>query len=147
MLVLPGLGVLSKLLKGKLQISQNKLIRVVLKVSPHIHRGRSCFRELNRLPVEARVSQIRLGLVYRSIYGSAPRYLTDYFPRVRDAHNHITRSGVADVCIYRFRSNAGKVLYTGASEWNELPLPMKTTSSLAAFENKVKTCWTSSVPI
>ena len=54
------------------------------------------------------MSQIRLGLVYRSIYGPLPRYLSDYFPRVRDAHNHSTRSGVADVCLYRFRRNAGK---------------------------------------
>ena len=142
-------GGLSKLMKGKLQIAQNKLIRVVLKVSPRTHIGRSCFQELNWLPVEARVSQIRLGLVYRSIYGPAPRYLSDYFPRVRDAHNHSTRSGVADVCLYRFRSNAGKgtFLYTGASEWNELPLPIKTTSSLNSFKNKVKICLMSSVPI
>lgn len=85
------------------------------------------------------MSQIRLGLVYRSIYGPAPRYLSDYFPRVRDAHNHSTRSGVADVCLYRFRSNAGKgtFLYTGASEWNELPLPIKTTSSLDSFKKNV----------
>jgi hypothetical protein len=77
-LVLPGLGGgLSKLLKGKLQIAQNKLIRIVLKGSPHTLIGRSCFQELNWLPVEARVSQIRLGLVYVSIYGSAPRFLTD----------------------------------------------------------------------
>jgi hypothetical protein len=68
-------------MKGKLQIAHNKLIRVVLKVSQHTHLGRSCFQEQNWLPVEARVSQIRLGLVYRSIYGPGPRYLSDYFPR------------------------------------------------------------------
>uniref|UniRef100_A0A8C7QXU9 Reverse transcriptase domain-containing protein n=1 Tax=Oncorhynchus mykiss TaxID=8022 RepID=A0A8C7QXU9_ONCMY len=134
-------GGLSRLMKGKLQIAQNKLIRVVLKVSPRTHIGRSCFQELNWLPVEARVSQIGLGLVYRSIYGHAPRYLSDDFPRVRDVHNHSTRSGVADMCLYRFRSNAG------ASEWNELPLPIKTTSSLGSFKNKVKICLMSSVPI
>jgi hypothetical protein len=41
------------------------------------------------------------------------------------------------VCLYRFRRNAGKgtFLYTGASEWNELPLPIKTTSSLGSFRN------------
>jgi hypothetical protein len=78
------------------------------------------------------VSQIRLGLVYRSIYGPAAIYLSDYLPHVRDAHNHSIRSGVADVCLNRFRSNAGKgtFLYTGASERNELPLPIQTTSSL-----------------
>jgi hypothetical protein len=124
-------------MKGKLQMSQNKLIRVVLKVSPRTHIGRSCFQELNWLPVEASVPQIRLGLVYRSIYGPAHRYLSDYFPRVRYAHNHSTRSGVANVCLYRFRSNAGKgiSLNTGASERNELPLPIKTMSSLDSFKN------------
>jgi hypothetical protein len=80
-------------MKGKLQ---KKRIRVVLKLSPLTHIGRSCFQKLNWLPVEARVSQIRLGLVYRSIYGSAQRYLRDYFPNVRDAQNHSTRSGVAN---------------------------------------------------
>ena len=140
-------GVLSKLMKGNFKIAQNKLIRVVLKVSPLTHIGRSCFQELNWLPVEARVSQIRLGLVYRSVYGSATRYLSDYFPRVRDAHNLSTRSGVVDVCLYRSNAGKGTFLYTGASEWNELPLPIKTTSSLDSFKNKVKICLMSSVPI
>ena len=58
-------GGLSKLMKGKLQIAQNNLIRVVLTVSPRTHIGRSCFQELNWLPVDARVSQIRLDLVYK----------------------------------------------------------------------------------
>ena len=140
-------GGLSKFMKGKLQIAQNKRIRVVLKVSPRTHIGRSCFQELNWLPV--RLGCPRLDQVYRSIYGPAPRYLSDYFPHVRDAHNHSTRSGVADVCLYRFRSNAGKgtFLYTGASEWNELPLPIKTMSSLDSCKNKVKICLMSSVPI
>ena len=30
----------------------------------------------------------------------------------------------------------GTFLYTGASEWNELPLPIKTTSSLGSFKKK-----------
>jgi hypothetical protein len=38
-------GGISILLKGKLQIAQNKLIRVVL--SPCAHIGRSCFQEFN----------------------------------------------------------------------------------------------------
>ena len=98
------------------------------------------------------MSQIRLGLVYTSIYGSVPRCLTDYLPSAHNhfpgVHNHSTRSGVADVCLYRFRSNAGKgtFLCTGASDWNELPLPIKTVSSLGSFKNKVKNCLMSSVP-
>ena len=51
-------GGLSKRMKGKLQIARNKLIRVVLKVSPHTHIGKSCFQELNWLPVEARMSKL-----------------------------------------------------------------------------------------
>jgi hypothetical protein len=41
------------------------------------------------------------------------------------------------VCLYRFRINAGKgtFLYTGTSEWNELPMPIKTTSSLDSLKN------------
>jgi hypothetical protein len=140
---------LAKLLKGKLHISQNKLIRVILKVSPRTHLGKSCFQELNWLLVEARVSQIRLGSVYRSIYGSVPRYLTDYFPHVRDAHNRSTRSDIFNLCLYRFKSNPGKgmFLYTEASEWNVFSLPIKTTSSMGSFKNKVKNCLTCSVQL
>ena len=78
------------------------------------------------------MSEIRLGLVIRSIDDSAPRYLADYFPHVRDAHNHSTRSGDANVGLYRFRSNRGKdtIFYTVVSERNVLPLTIKTTSSL-----------------
>ena len=63
-------GGLSKLLKRKLHIAQNTLIKVVLKGNLCTHISRSGFQELNWLTVEARVSQIRLGLVYRSICGS-----------------------------------------------------------------------------
>ena len=46
-------GGLSKLMKGKLQIAHNKLFRVVLKVIPCTHIGRSCIQELNWLPVDS----------------------------------------------------------------------------------------------
>ena len=91
-------GGLSKLMKGKLQIAQNKLIRVVLKVSPRTHIGRSCFQELNWLPVEARVSKIRLGLVYRSIYGPAPRYLITFL--VLGMHTITAPDQVLLMCAY-----------------------------------------------
>ena len=83
------------------------------------------------------MSQIRLGLVYRSIYGPAPRYLSVYFPRVRDAHTITAPDQVLLMCAYTGSGvmlGKGTFLYTGASEWNELPLPINTMSSLDSFK-------------
>lgn len=120
-------SVLPKLLKNKLQMGQNKLIRVVLRLGPHAHVGRSHFQQLYWLLVEARVTQIKLCMVHRIIHNNPSNYLRNYFPLVRNGHSHNTKGSTANVGIYRLNNIFGKCTfaYQDAWEWNKLALQIK----------------------
>lgn len=130
----------SKQLKTKLQTSQNKLLRTVRKFAPHTHLDPDNFKQLGWLPVGKRVTQIRLGLVHRIVNNTAPRYLTSYFRFIRDVHKYNTRSRDSDIHCVQFKSNFGKnaFLYTGAVEWNNMPLHIKSIQGRNTFKRKVK---------
>ena len=78
-------------LKSKLQTTQNKLIRFVMGKRNRSHVGTTEFKEIKWLPVEHRVAQIKLNLVYRSVSGSAPEHLQNYFNHVSQVHRYSTR--------------------------------------------------------
>ena len=77
---------LSCKLKSKLQTTQNKLIRFVMGKHNRSHVGTTEFKEINWLPVEHRVAQIKLNFVYRTVNGSAPDYLQNDFNHVSRVH-------------------------------------------------------------
>ena len=59
----PGL---SQLLRNRLQVTQNKMIRFVLKLEPRSHIGSDEFKSLGWLPVSKRVDQIILNHIFGS---------------------------------------------------------------------------------
>ena len=59
----PGL---SKVLKNKLQVTQNKIIRFVLNMDSRAHEGSEVFKSLGWLPVSKRIDQIIMNHVLRS---------------------------------------------------------------------------------
>ena len=102
---------LSCKLKFKLQTTQNKLIRFVMGKHNRLHVGTTEFKEINWLPVEHRVAQIKLNLVYRIVNGSAPDYLQNDFNHVSQVHRYSTRHSVLSLCIPSVKS-AGKTTFT-----------------------------------
>ena len=127
--------------KKKLQISQNKLVRMVMGLGPRSHVGKRQFQELNWLPVESRVTQLRLNTVHNIQNHRAPNYLQNYFNTVRETHEHNTRSSIADLKPKNSpKSKMGRssFAYSGAQEFNELPLPIKQCVSLQPFRRNVR---------
>ena len=86
-------SLLSKALKTKLQIAQNKCIRFCLELSPHGHINPSHFRKTNWLPVERRVELCTSTTVFKYWKGIAPSYLNDMF--MPSLNNYNTRSRMA----------------------------------------------------
>jgi hypothetical protein len=131
---------LTKKTQNKLQVSQNKLIRNILKLEVQTHLAHCHFKELNWLPVEKRVTQIKLGHVHQIVNGTAPSYLLDYFTAVRDRHNINTRHSQAALVVPRYNSLVGKksFRYTGATEWNLLPTSALTIVLKSNFKKYVK---------
>ena len=85
-------GGLTKALKDKLQVSQNRLVRVVLGLTSRDHVGKLQFQQLGWLPLEARAVQLQLGVVHNVCHHKSPAYLKKHFIRSRDAHAYYTRA-------------------------------------------------------
>ena len=66
---------LTKHTKQRLQITQNKIIRNVLNLSPRSHIGANEFQEVNWLPINCRVFQIIVNHMFRILNGKSPIYL------------------------------------------------------------------------
>ena len=80
-----------------------------------LHIGRRHFQELNWLPVQTRVTQLRLNMVHKVINNRAPVYLNSHFSRAGESHNHRTRASVANLHPPRCRTKMGQCsfAYTG----------------------------------
>ncbi|MCU7801520.1 MAG: reverse transcriptase family protein [gamma proteobacterium symbiont of Lucinoma myriamae] len=133
----PGL---SKMLKNRLQITQNKIIRFVLKMDPRSHIGSHEFISLGWLPVARRVDQIILNHVFKIKSGTTPDYMTEHFVPASSVHSYGTR----------FRENGcfsipkvkgfGKKSfgYNGCILWNKLPNDIKEIQGFNNFKKAVK---------
>ena len=131
---------LTNRLKGRLQTAQNKLIRVILNLGHRSHIGRSQFVELNWLPVESRVTMLRLTMIQKILFGSVPIFLSCLITKVKDTHNINTRGSISDLCPYKFKTVLGKgtFAYMGAVQWNKLDRHIKVISSLNSFKKSIK---------
>ena len=77
-------------------------------MGPRTHIGRDQFRELNWLPVEAKVTMARLTMVHIIKCGEVPTVLISCFRQVNEVHNHFTRASIADMVLPAFKSKVGK---------------------------------------
>ena len=84
-------SVLSKVLKNKLQVTQNKIIRFVLNMDSRAHVGSEIVKSLGWLPVSKRVDQIILNHVFKVKSGQSPDYMVEHFIPSSSIHSYGTR--------------------------------------------------------
>ena len=84
---------LTKQTKQRLQITQNKIIRNVLNLSPRSHIGANEFQEVKWLPINYRVFQIIINHMFRILNAKSPIYLQEGITKSSRIHTHSTRSG------------------------------------------------------
>ena len=84
----PGI---SKVLKNKLQLTQNKIIRFVLNMDSRARVGSEVFKSLGCLPVSKRVDQIILNHVFKVKLGQSPDYMVEHFIPASSIHSYGTR--------------------------------------------------------
>ena len=93
----------SKLLKTKLKIVQNKCIRFCFKLPLRGHINPSYFRKINWLPVESR-AELRTSTTSTTVFkywkGITPSYLNDMFMRLLNNYN-IRSKTVLDIPLCR----------------------------------------------
>ena len=82
---------LSKVLKNKLQVTQNKIIRFVLNMDSRAHLGSDVFKSLGWLLVSKRADQIILNHVFKVKSGQSPDYMVEHFIQASFIHSYGTR--------------------------------------------------------
>ena len=126
------------LLKMKLQITQNKVIRFILGLPSRSHIGPAEFSGANMLPLPLRVDQLKLNHMYSIINGIAPSYLKSEIV-ITGHHGHGTRSGNRACFVPRVNSFAIKsFFYTGIKQWNYLILECREPYEAKQIGEKVK---------
>ena len=92
----PGL---TKHLKQKLQIAQNKMARFILRSGPRSHIGHSELHNLGFLNVQERYRQLTLNHMFKVYQGSAPSYLSDKFTPTSSVHSYSTRGSESNFIV------------------------------------------------
>ena len=124
---------------ARLQRVQNNAARLITRTSKHDHIT-PVLKELYWLPVESRIAFKMLVMTYKCINGLAPSYLAELVqPRKRDGrlrqnyaptlHQGITKKCIGDSA---FGAAAPRL-------WNELPVNIRASGTLAVFRKCLKT--------
>merc|ERR1711872_964237 len=95
-----------KLLKKKLQVMQNKMIRFILKLESRAHIGNDELVKAGFLSVVDRVKQLKLGHVFKIKNKSCPIYLREYFLKLdENTLRRETRSKVYNFQVSRVNTS------------------------------------------
>ena len=131
---------ISKKLKSKLQVAQNKVVRFILSLHCRHSVGFKEFRELDLLPIPMRVKQLRLNHVHNIVSQSCPSYLAFNFNKKNTTHS--TRSGDSSFYVPSVKGGGGgessTFYYNGIKDWNSLPLSVRNLESKQKFKSEVK---------
>ena len=130
---------LTKGLKDKLQIAQNKCIRFCLFLGNREGIRYKHLKKINWLPVSERVKQFIAVSVYKFFNNLAPSYMKEIFTKAENSR----RTRYTDefkINIPRRKHEYGKncLSYLGATIWNSLDNHIKQFKSCNGFKHKVK---------
>ena len=128
---------LTKNLRKRLQVSQNKCISFCLNLNNRNSIDKIKFLEINWLPVERRYEQCICTLIYKYFHTDVPGYISDMFN--------------ANVIKYNTRnpnmlkrppcktSNGRKSLsYLGPKLWDDIPHQLKQKQTITSFKHDFK---------
>ena len=130
---------LTKGLKRKLQIAQNKVVRFINSLGPRTRITANILAELNFLNVETWVKQLRLNHVHKIFYNLCPTYLKENFVRLNAVHLHDTRSSRYNFLVTYCRSvEHSSFYYRGLADWNSLSDWLKELEKPHGFKASLK---------
>ena len=130
---------LTKTHQRRLQVMQNKVIRFLLNADTRTHIGPAQFTQVQMLPVELRVQQLKLNHMYNIFHNKAPSYLASSFTSTHNIHIINTRSSNRSFSIPHVKSfGHTSFRFTGARLWNQLPNHIQYSDSKSVFKSRVK---------
>ena len=128
---------INKTLRDKLQIAQNKMIRFILNLNNRSHIGYKELTKAGFLNVSKRVTQLKLGHVFKINNKTCPQYLLQHFNKMNENEGRITTRAKAHN-FHTPRICTNTFVYTAIKDWNNLPQTIKEIKSENLFKEKVK---------
>jgi predicted Rossmann fold nucleotide-binding protein DprA/Smf involved in DNA uptake len=124
---------------NKLQLVQNTLARVVLKLrkSDHIT---PALKELHWLPVKHRVTFKLATLTFKTLQSGQPNYLRELV-NIYEPPRTLRSSSQRLLCLDRTRTVVGtrSFKHSSATIWNSLPVFIRDCNTVETFKHKLKT--------
>jgi hypothetical protein len=128
---------LTKQLKRKLQVAQNKIARFILNLHHRAHIGQEELDRICILCVADRAKQLMLNHMFNVANGTAPAYLCKQFTHVNRLHNtRYSEHNFMTESAHSIANNNFSV--NGTREWNALPSALKTCSCKLTYKKLVK---------
>ena len=114
-------------MKIRLQTSQNKLVRLLLGLTPRTHLTPAHFDRLGWLRVDDRVQYLALCQVNKIRNSTTiPMYFSNYFLSINEVHSYNTRGSATNHVQPRYSTNKGLSSFRSyAKMWNALPTALK----------------------
>ena len=124
---------------AKLQRVQNCLARVVLR-APRFSPSLPLLKQLHWLPVSYRINFKLSTLAYRALSTKQPSCLASLLHR-SNIPRQLRSSTSQQLIVPKTKLNLGKRAFSVAAPrvWNELPITLKTSETIAIFRKKLKT--------
>ena len=124
----------------KLQRVQNSIARIVLKRHPR-HPSSGLLSELHWLPIDRRIEFKLATITHKALFSHQPPYLSSLLHPYLPTHSHSLRSsGQQLLAIPRCTTEFGRrsFSYAAPSVWNNIPIEIRSTSSIALFKRQLK---------
>ena len=131
------LHLLYQALRNKVQKLQNRAARVLTYSSYDVDAGH-LFKLLGWKNLVCQQQIQRATMVYRSLHGLAPNYLSSKFERREVAYNLRDSENKLNVPLPRTNHYKNSFSYSGAILWNSLPCNLRETESLGQFKRLLK---------
>ena len=128
---------------AKLQCVQNAAAKLTLNRSKY-DSATQALKELHWLPIKFRIIHKILTLVYKSLKGSAPKYLQELLQKQQYGRDGL-RSSNDPVIILKVQRTKRKTFadrsfnVAGPKLWNNLPYNIRSADNMDSFKSKLKT--------
>jgi len=128
---------LTKNLRKRLQVSQNKCIRFCLNLNNRTSINKIKFNDINWLPVERRYEQCICTLIYKYFHNDVPEYISDMFNANVIKYN--TRNpNMLKRPPYKTSNGRKSLSYLGPKLWDDIPHQLKQKQTIASFKHDFK---------
>ena len=125
----------------RLQRIQNRAARIVLNARKYDHVS-PLLKQLHWLPVSKRIMYKVALIVYKSIHGLTPQYISCLFSPVQQSRYSLrsrTDPHLLKIPNIKLKKGEQNISFYGPTLWNSLPLDVRSCPSVESFKRNLKT--------